>query len=151
MMPFIFFLFFLFWLKQSFMAIYFHNTLLASGDFIRITRKYSSAQSLSRARKRGTAQIVAIGRMRFAHTTPEQVAAFHAIGSWQNSTGNNRGAGWLKFVKQHQQKNRSRRSANDKLGSVQPHRCLLDRRNFFCQPATAKANSRWRETKNEFV
>lgn len=66
------------------MAVYFQNTLLASGDFIRITRKYSSAQSLSRARKRGTAQIVAIGRMRFAHTTPEQVAALHAIGSWQN-------------------------------------------------------------------
>lgn len=66
------------------MAVYFHNTLLASGDFIRITRKYSSAQSLSRARKRGTAQIVAIGRMLFAHTTPEQVAAFHSISSWQN-------------------------------------------------------------------
>ncbi len=64
------------------MAVYFHNSLLASADFIRTTRRFSSPQSLSRGSKRGTIQTVAIGRFRFIHTSPEQVAAFYSIPSW---------------------------------------------------------------------
>ncbi len=65
------------------MAIYFHNTLLPSGDYLRTTRKFSSLQSLSRARKHGRAAVISIGRLKYAHSTPEATAAFYGVASWE--------------------------------------------------------------------
>lgn len=78
------------------MAVYFHNTLMPSGDYLRTTREFSSLQSLSRARKKGRAPVIVIGRFRFAHSTPEATAAFYGLPSWDGLpliTGNQVPAG----------------------------------------------------------
>ena len=65
------------------MAIYIQSNLLTSGDFIRTTRRYSSPQSLSKARKRGTQHVVTIGRMHFVHAMPDKVAELYSVKSWE--------------------------------------------------------------------
>ncbi len=64
------------------MAIYMNNRLIKSADFIRTTRRYSSPQSLNKAKKKRTQHVVAIGKMHFVGVMPENVAALYGISSW---------------------------------------------------------------------
>ena len=65
------------------MAVYLNNSLIKSGDFIRSTRQYSSAQSLNRAKKKRTFPVVAIGKMHFVSGGAAKVAALYSIPSWE--------------------------------------------------------------------
>ncbi len=64
------------------MAIFTVKNMLTAGDFIRTTREYSSAQSLSRAGKNRHKDVLAIGRLRFVYALPDSVAQLHGIKSW---------------------------------------------------------------------
>ena len=64
------------------MAILTVKNMLAAADYIRTTREYSSAQSLSRAGKNRHKHVLAIGRLRFVHAIPDTVASLHGIRSW---------------------------------------------------------------------
>ena len=65
------------------MAIYFSNNLIKSGDFIRTTRRYSSAQSLNRAKQKKTHPVEAIGKLHFVYTHQKHVAELYSIHSWE--------------------------------------------------------------------
>ena len=65
------------------MAIFIHNNLIATSDFLKITRRYSSLQSIARAKKKGFLKLVSIGKMQFAPATPDDVARFYNIPSWE--------------------------------------------------------------------
>ena len=64
------------------MAVYFSNTLIKSGDFIRTTRIYSSAQSLNRDKKKGTHGVVAIGKLHFVRVNLDEVRNLYGVQSW---------------------------------------------------------------------
>lgn len=72
------------------MAIHIVNDLLAGGDFIRLTRTYSSAQSLSRAHRKGLQPLLSIGKLRFAQCSSQHVANLYGVSSWQDIAVNNK-------------------------------------------------------------
>jgi len=65
------------------MAIFIHNNLITTSDFLKISRRYSSLQSIARAKNRGRIKVIAIGKMQFVPATPEDVARFYNIPSWE--------------------------------------------------------------------
>lgn len=69
--------------KQNVMAVYLNNSLIKSGDFIRTTRQYSSAQSLNRAKKKETKYVIAIGRMHFVYANAVEVAKLYSVDKWE--------------------------------------------------------------------
>ncbi len=65
------------------MAILIVKNMLTAADYIRTTRKYSSAQSLSRASKNNHKRVLSIGRLRFVNATHDSVSALHNVNSWE--------------------------------------------------------------------
>lgn len=65
------------------MALFIVKNMLTTADCIRTTRRYSSAQSLSRAVKNGSYHVMKAGRLRFARAMDSEVAALHGISSWE--------------------------------------------------------------------
>lgn len=65
------------------MALFIVKGLLSAADSIRTTRRYSSAQSLSRAAKNGNYHVLKAGRLRFVHAMDNEVADLHGVNSWE--------------------------------------------------------------------
>ncbi len=65
------------------MALYFCKNYLTAGDYLRTTRQYSSAQSLSRASKNGRQRVHFIGGLSFVAGNSADIAALHGISSWE--------------------------------------------------------------------
>ncbi len=65
------------------MAIYFQNTLVRTADFLKTSKRYSSSQSLSRAKKKGHIALKNVGSLVFAPGTAQQTAELYSVASWE--------------------------------------------------------------------
>jgi hypothetical protein len=65
------------------MAILFLDKLMRVSDFVKISDRYSSAQSVSRAKIKGRLPMKNIGGMSFAFADAVQVSKAYSIASWE--------------------------------------------------------------------
>ncbi len=64
------------------MAIYFQNTLMRVSDFIKVSPKYSSAQSVSRAKTKKLLPTKTISGISFVNTDAALVSKIFSVTSW---------------------------------------------------------------------
>lgn len=67
------------------MAVYFQNTLVSISNYLKETNLYSSPQSVSRARKKGTLKAtgVTVGEIFFVEMAPEISARLLLLPGWE--------------------------------------------------------------------
>lgn len=64
------------------MAIFFQNTLVRTSDFVKISPRYSSVQSLWRAKKNGKVTVVTIGGLHYSPLPSEAVSMLYYLPNW---------------------------------------------------------------------